>query len=128
MIDELDRILVSENRVTPSGGFLASVMEAVRASCVDHVPIPFPWKRFTIGLVGGLACTFLTMMLLDPEFLFNALPGVRTWVTIPSWLCVPEIVWAALVLAGSLLILRLSVALPPNHITGWVHKVGAGPD
>jgi hypothetical protein len=118
MIDEVDRILVSEDHVTPSGGLLASVMEAVRASCVEHVPIPFPWRRFTVGLVGGLACTFLTMMLLAPEFVLHWLPGVRTWLPMPSWLCVPEIVWAALVLAGSLLIVRLSVALTQDHIAG----------
>lgn len=111
MIDDLDRILVSEDSITPSGGFLASVMEGVRECRRHEIPIPFPWKRFTTGSVGGLSCTVLSMILLAPELFPLRSPGMRTWLPIPQWLCAPEIVWAVLVLAGSLLAVRFAVAL-----------------
>ncbi len=110
MIDDLDRILVSEDSITPSGGFLASVMEAVREYRRYEIPIPFPWKRFTTGLVGGLSCTALSSILLAPELFPLRSPGVRTWLSVPQWPCAPETVWAVLVLAGSLLAVRFSVA------------------
>ncbi|MGB2986419.1 MAG: hypothetical protein WBE26_11100 [Phycisphaerae bacterium] len=109
MIDDLDRVLVSEDSITPSDGFLASVMEAVREFC--HHEIPFPWKRFTTGLVGGLSCTVLSMILLAPELSPLRSPGVRAWLPISQWVCGPEIVWAVIVLAGSLLAVRFAVAL-----------------
>ncbi|MHC4695369.1 MAG: hypothetical protein ACYTFA_01355 [Planctomycetota bacterium] len=111
MSDDLDRILVSEDSITPSGGFLASVMEAVREYRRYEIPIPFPWKRFTIGLLGGLSCTVLSMILLAPELFPFRSPGVRAWLPMSQWLCGPEMIWAVLVLAGSLLAVRFSVAL-----------------
>ena len=110
MIDDLDRILVSEDSITPTGGFLASVMEAVREYRRHEMPIPFPWKRFTTGLVGGLSCTVLSMILLAPELSPLRSPGVRAWLPISQWVCGPEMIWAVLVLTGSLLAVRFSVA------------------
>ncbi len=111
MIDDLDRILVSEDGITPSGGFLASVMEAVRECRRYEISISFPWKRFTTGLVGGLSCTVLSMILLAPELIPIRSPGVRAWLPTPRWLCGPEIAWAVVVLAGTLPAVRFAVAL-----------------
>ena len=52
--DELDRILSAEDRIVPSSGFAASVMDAVRREAATPPPIPFPWKRALPGLVVGI--------------------------------------------------------------------------
>ncbi len=49
--DDLDRILSREEEITPSSGFAASVMDAVRAEA-SVPPIPFPWKRALPGLAA----------------------------------------------------------------------------
>lgn len=55
--DKLDRILAEEEQLTPSSGFVASVMERVRDEAASPQPIPFPWKRIApaiVLLVGAL--------------------------------------------------------------------------
>jgi hypothetical protein len=52
MTDELDRILSSDDSLEPSSGFAGAVMGAVRRHAAEPPPIPFPWPRFTIGLVA----------------------------------------------------------------------------
>ena len=55
-MDEIDRILVSEEALEPSSGFAASVMRAVRDTASELAPLPFPWWRFAIGVIAcGLA-------------------------------------------------------------------------
>ena len=49
--DEMDRMLLRENEILPSSGFVVSVMEAVRREAAAPPPIPFPWKRVLPGLV-----------------------------------------------------------------------------
>jgi hypothetical protein len=110
-MDDLDRILVSEESITPSGGFPAAVMEAVRG-CYRHVNlIPFPWARFAIGLMGGLSCTLLTVILLIPRSSYPRSLGLEGWLTSLAWLCPPEVACAVLVGIGSLLTVRFSVGL-----------------
>ena len=48
-MDDLDRILASEDPLVPSRGFTARVMEAVDAAATEPPPLPFPWARFAIG-------------------------------------------------------------------------------
>jgi len=52
-VDNLDRILMSEEVVSPSARFAASVMDAIEAVAGEPPPLPFPWGRFGSGL---LAC------------------------------------------------------------------------
>jgi hypothetical protein len=111
MIDDLDHVLVSEDSVTPSGRFLASVMQAVREDHRHEIPLPFPWSRFITGLAGGLACTVLSVILLAPESFPLPLHGAQTWLPITQWLGVPESLWLVIVLAASLLAARLAVVL-----------------
>jgi hypothetical protein len=47
----LDRILVTEEELVPTSGFLASVMERVQEEATAPPPIPFPWKRTLPGMV-----------------------------------------------------------------------------
>jgi hypothetical protein len=48
--NSMDGILVSEEAIVPSSGFLAAVMERVRDEAQAPAPIPFPWKRAVPGL------------------------------------------------------------------------------
>jgi len=56
-MDDLDRILASEETIEPSSGFAASVMDGVRREAAIPAPIPFPWRRLVPGLA---ACLLLT--------------------------------------------------------------------
>ncbi|PZQ32790.1 hypothetical protein [Pseudoxanthomonas japonensis] len=50
--DEIDRLLASDVSVTPTPGFLTSVMRAVERERAALPPLAFPWKR---ALPGGVA-------------------------------------------------------------------------
>jgi hypothetical protein len=47
---EIDHILVAEEELISSSGFLASVMERVQEEAAAPAPIPFPWKRAIPGI------------------------------------------------------------------------------
>jgi hypothetical protein len=49
-VDNLDRILSSEEPLTPSSGFTARVMEAIQDAALEPPPLPFPWTRFMVGI------------------------------------------------------------------------------
>lgn len=51
--DHLNQILGADEDLTPSSGFVASVMERVREEATAPKPIPFPWKRALPGMVVG---------------------------------------------------------------------------
>jgi hypothetical protein len=48
---EIDSILAAEEKLIPSSGFLASVMERVHEEAAAPPPIPFPWKRAVPGIL-----------------------------------------------------------------------------
>ena len=110
MMDDLDRILGSEGNVTPSGGFLASVMAAVRACRRYEIPIPFPWKRFAAGLVGGVCCTLLSMIVLAPGLMPGGSLRPSAGFALFQGPGASEVLWAMLALAVTLLSVRLTVA------------------
>ncbi len=62
--DEMDRMLLRENEILPSSGFVGSVMEAVRREAAAPPPIPFPWKRVLPGLVvaGAVLVTIVVVL------------------------------------------------------------------
>lgn len=49
-MDNLDRVLESEEMLVPSSGFAGSVMRRVRDEAAAPPPIPFPWKRVIPGM------------------------------------------------------------------------------
>jgi hypothetical protein len=49
--ENLDRILAAEEALSPSSGFVASVMDRVRQEGTVPEPIPFPWKRALPGMM-----------------------------------------------------------------------------
>lgn len=62
--DEMDRMLLRENEILPSSGFVGSVMEAVSREAAVPPPIPFPWKRVLPGLVvaGAVLVTLVVVL------------------------------------------------------------------
>ena len=48
--DDFDRFLSKDQEITPSSGFVVSVMDAVRRETEVPPAIPFPWKRALPGL------------------------------------------------------------------------------
>jgi hypothetical protein len=53
-MDELDRILSTEEPLVPSSGFTARVMEAVHDAAAQPPPLRFPWGRFMTGVLASL--------------------------------------------------------------------------
>ena len=56
-MDELDRILSSEEAIEPSSGLANAVMRAVREQAAAPPPIRFPWARLALG--AGTALLFI---------------------------------------------------------------------
>ena len=52
-MDDLDRILSSEEPIIPSSGFTGRVMDAIGDAAAQPPPLPFPWIRFVPGLIGS---------------------------------------------------------------------------
>jgi hypothetical protein len=110
MTDDLDRMLISDEVLTPSPGFTASVMDAVRETAAQTPTIKFPWLRFLISQFGGI----LFVLLGGRLFLAKA-PGdldinqLAAWAHILRQIEPNGFLLAALILLGSLLIIRLSV-------------------
>lgn len=50
--DDIDQILANEEEITPSPGFLASVMNAVETERIAPQRLPFPWMRMMPGLLA----------------------------------------------------------------------------
>lgn len=55
MHDDIDRILADEEHVTPSPGFLDSVMKAVEVEAAAPRSSAFPWLRALPGLLAMVA-------------------------------------------------------------------------
>ncbi len=50
--DDIDKLLANEETITPSPGFLASVMQAVEREAAMPAPLAFPWKRAWPGFAA----------------------------------------------------------------------------
>lgn len=53
--DDIERILADDDTMTPSAGFLTSVMEAVGREAAAPSPLKFPWVRALPGLLATIA-------------------------------------------------------------------------
>jgi hypothetical protein len=82
-MDELDRILASDEAIQPSSGFAREVMDAVRSEADEPPPLPFPWLRLAAGLAVCAALAGLGIAL----WLRIGLPSF-TFVFVPSRRCV----------------------------------------
>ena len=108
-MDELDRILGTEEGLEPSSGLTRRVMEALEQDRQTPPPIPFPWMRMLPALLGalGIVVAFAVYLATGPSSPTPALDAAR-------WLGHPLAValgWAALSLIGSWVAFRLSMWL-----------------
>ena len=60
--DEITRILASQETITPSSRFLASVMQAVEREAAAPPPLAFPWMRALPGLLAVLVAVIAGVM------------------------------------------------------------------
>jgi hypothetical protein len=110
MTDYVDRILVSEEALTPTAGFVDRVMREIRRVCEVTAPLRFPWRRFLVGLVGGGVCTLLSGAVLlaqGPAELH--LPGLATWLDATQSSHASDFLLLTVALVGSLFAVRFSV-------------------
>lgn len=115
MDTEIGQILATEEKLIPSSGFMASVMERVRQDAAPPPPIPFPWTWTVAGilLVGGFLGwgAFEIVRLGGPAF---EMPGLHSLgLTLPQLPTayvspVESVGWVALALSVSLLCWLLS--------------------
>jgi hypothetical protein len=103
-MDDLDRILGSEDGLEASSGFVASVMGAVRGEAEERPAIPFPWGRFA---VGAAACVVLAAA--GTELVVRAEPVLRVVAAplAPLAAAGPTLGYAALAVIASLGLTRL---------------------
>lgn len=121
-IDELDRLLSSEDMLEPSSGFVAATMAAVQQAATEPPPLPFPWGRLVGGMVvcGGLMGAGA---LLAGERGMEGLSLATLPAPVPQVaVLAPELGLAAVVILASLGTLRLLRALltrvPADSLTG----------
>jgi len=109
--DDLDRILASEEPLIPSSGFAASTMDRVHESASAPPPLPFPWRRFFLGILAALAlsglCGWLAVRLHVPEALGAVFGNASAALAAPHlWL---PLAGAGASLAGTYLLVRLAL-------------------
>jgi hypothetical protein len=104
--EKLDRILGREEQLAPSSGFVASVMERVRAEAAAPEPISFPWKRIlpAVLLLAG------ALVWCGVELARRGLPEMGTEVHLPVAIVEPvkDVGWVAVALGLSVLSWLLS--------------------
>jgi hypothetical protein len=87
-MDELDRILGSEESLQPSSGLADEVMKAIRREAETPAPLKFPWIRFIPGVAGGvtLVVTGIILMILHglPQGSGPGLEQLAQWLNHPA--------------------------------------------
>lgn len=103
-LTRMDEILLAEDALVPSSGFLASVMERVREEAGAPPPMLFPWKR----ALPGFALTGAVIGWVGVEMARLGVPAMKQSVLatphLPAGLVMPmeQAGWVALALAVSL--------------------------
>jgi hypothetical protein len=101
-LEDLERILLSEEPLTPSSGFAAAVMETVSEAAAEPPPVAFPWMRFAAGAivcVAGAAAGAAATASVDWSAVGEAGASLRA--------AAPELGYAALAVLASLAIVRV---------------------
>jgi hypothetical protein len=101
-MDDLDRILISEEAVTPSASFTARVMERIAVLTAEPAPRPFPWNRFAIGLLACASWAACAAWLIEPASVSTLPVPAATLATV-----IPALWYAAAAVSASLAVLRV---------------------
>lgn len=107
-LENLDRVLRTEEALAPSSGFVSAVMERVREEAVAPAPIPFPWKRVLPGAVvaaGGLVWIGLEVARQGLTRMPDLRSPVELWTHVPQQMTgtLQDAGWVAAALGVSLL-------------------------
>jgi hypothetical protein len=109
--EDLDRILVSEEPLVPSSGFAASVVERARDAASAPPPLPFPWRRFVLGLLVTVAlsgvCGWSLARLHGIEAMRTAVGGALAAFADPR--LARPLAGAAAAIVGTYLLVRLTL-------------------
>ena len=109
IMDELDRILGSEQPLQPSSGLADSIMEAVRQEARQPEPIRFPWGWFIPAIIAAVTILVAGLMVAVQHGLpVDPGPGVEE---VKHWMLNPATHPWGWVL-GSLLVCYLAWKLP----------------
>jgi hypothetical protein len=110
-MDDLDRMLMSEEAMVPSNGFAGGVMDAVRAAATEPPPLPFPWARFLVGVLACAVAVLAGSVVLRSGDQ-KALGAVRAAFDPVT----PELGYAAIVALATLLLVYLRSRTPRRHL------------
>ena len=111
--DDIDKVLTSEEVITPSPDFLASVMRAVRRQAAALPPMKFPWLRLLPAILAMFAAIMrvfwdLIGFLYDPDVLAGFTEQLQEFAEVAARFGVQWIVLAVAITVFSLL---LSISL-----------------
>ena len=112
-MDDLDRILSTERSVTPSPGFVHSVMRAVSHEAATPPAIPFPWRRM-MPLIAAAVVLFIAVLLSLPYWPAAGASPIAESAVMKSLLAAFATVplgYLAAALLGSLVTVRLTLRL-----------------
>jgi hypothetical protein len=118
MNDEVDRILSAEGSISPSSGFVTSVMQSVQVEAATPPPIPFPWARALPGLAAGCAALVTVVVsVVGGSGADTPLPSlpIDSPLALPSLAASTETIW---ILVASLLVVAAvgaSLRLAESH-------------
>jgi hypothetical protein len=108
-VDELDRILSSDEMLEPSSGFATAALRAVHEAAAEPPPLPFPWGRLAIGLAAcGTLTVSATALALRTNLSLASLPTLASLPPPLPQLAVvaPELGYATITILASLGTLR----------------------
>jgi len=111
---KIDQILVTEEELIPSSGFLASVMERVQEEARVPARIPFPWKRavpgilLAAGVFGWGAYEFVREAVPAAQSITHSVPFTALHLPAAAQQPLEQAGWVAMALAVSLVSWLLS--------------------
>jgi hypothetical protein len=106
-MDDLDRLLSSDDPVQPSARFVTSVMEAIGDVATEPPPLPFPWGRFAAGLLACATWAACGVWLVDLDTLPLFSNSVAVLASVGN-----ELGYASAAIVASLLAVRLALVRP----------------
>jgi hypothetical protein len=83
-MNDLDRILLSEEAIEPSKSFSESVMSRIQAEAITAIKVPFPWIRFAVVMIIAAA---LIVPIFPSETIARALN--MTFLNLGEWIVSP---------------------------------------
>ena len=112
-MDDIDRILMSEDVIEPSTSFSGNVMSRVQAEAAPPPKIAFPWLRFAVVMIIATA----VIVLLFPSeavarTLNTAFLDLGEWIVSPADMALRNALMLAMVsLFGTMLLILFSFRL-----------------